>query len=171
MKESARAALSYAKKNAERFRIPLNRLDESEIHVHIPAGAVPKEGPSAGVAMVTSLVSALTDIPARHDVSMTGEITLTGRVLPIGGLKEKVLGARRAGIKHVILPKQNEADLQDIPVHLRRTMHFHPVEHLDQVLELALVGGLKALEKTPITDTPKKGKSKAKPLRGTSATA
>ncbi len=171
MKESARAALSYAKKNAERFRIPLSRLDESEIHVHIPAGAVPKEGPSAGVAMVTSLVSALTNTPARHDVSMTGEITLTGRVLPIGGLKEKVLGARRAGIKHVILPKQNEADLQDIPVHLRRTMHFHPVEHLDQVLELALVGGLKALEKTPITDTPRKRKAKAKPLRGTSATA
>ena len=168
MKESARAALSYAKKNAARFRIPLDRIDNSEIHVHIPAGAVPKEGPSAGVGMVTSLVSALADVPARHDVSMTGEITLTGRVLPIGGLKEKVLGARRAGIKHVILPKANEADLQDIPVHLRRTMHFHPVEHLDQVLDIALVGGLKALEKAPIVDVPKK---KTKALRGTSATA
>ncbi len=168
MKESARAALSYAKKNAARFQIPLDRIDNSEIHVHIPAGAVPKEGPSAGVGMVTSLVSALADVPARHDVSMTGEITLTGRVLPIGGLKEKVLGARRAGIKHIIMPKANEADLQDIPVHLRRSMHFHPVEFLDQVLDIALVGGLKALEKTPIIDAPKK---KTKALRGTSATA
>jgi ATP-dependent Lon protease len=153
MKESARAALSYAKKNAERFHIPLSKIDDSEIHVHVPAGAVPKEGPSAGVTMTTALISALTGVPARHDVSMTGEITLTGRVLPIGGLKEKVLGARRAGIKHVVLPKQNEADLHDIPLHLRRTMTFHPCETLDQVLEVALVGGLQALERTPIADT------------------
>jgi ATP-dependent Lon protease len=95
-------------------------------------------------------------VPARHDVSMTGEITLTGRVLPIGGLKEKVLGARRAGIKHVVLPKQNEADLHDIPLHLRRTMTFHPCETLDQVLEVALVGGLGALERQPIVDQPTK---------------
>ncbi|MFN3266542.1 MAG: endopeptidase La [Deinococcales bacterium] len=146
MKESARAALSYAKRNAERFHIPLERLDEREIHIHVPAGGIPKEGPSAGVTMTTSLISALTGIPARHDVSMTGEITLTGRVLPIGGLKEKVLGARRAGIKHIVMPKANIPDLEDIPTHLRRSITFHPCESLDQVLEVALEGGLKALE-------------------------
>jgi ATP-dependent Lon protease len=146
MKESARAALSYAKRNAERFNIPLERMDEREIHIHVPAGGIPKEGPSAGVTMTTSLISALTGIPARHDVSMTGEITLTGRVLPIGGLKEKVLGARRAGIKHIVMPKANVPDLEDIPSHLRRSMTFHPCENLDQVLEVALEGGLKALE-------------------------
>jgi ATP-dependent Lon protease len=162
MKESARAALSYAKKNAARFRIPMTKIDDSEIHIHIPAGAIPKEGPSAGLALTVSLISALTDVPARHDVSMTGEITLTGRVLPIGGLKEKVLGARRAGIKHVILPKQNAADLEDIPLHLRRSMSFHTVEHLDEVLELALVGGLKAIEAMPIVDG-KKPKPKRAP--------
>lgn len=156
MKESARAALSYAKKNAERFNIPLSKLDDSEIHVHVPAGAVPKEGPSAGVTISTSLISALTGVPVRHDVSMTGEITLTGRVLPIGGLKEKVLGARRAGIKHVVIPKQNEADLHDIPLHLRRSMTFHPCETLDQVLEVALVGGLQSLERQAIADAPVK---------------
>ena len=160
MKESARAALSYAKKNAARFHLPLSRIDDSEIHVHIPAGAIPKEGPSAGVALTTSMISAITDVPARHDVSMTGEITLTGRVLPIGGLKEKVLGARRAGIKHVILPKQNEADLADIPLHLRRSMTFHAVEHLDEVLDIALVGGLKALEHAAIQDAKAKKKSR-----------
>ena len=161
MKESARAALSYAKKNAERFHIPLSKLDDSEIHVHVPAGAVPKEGPSAGVTISTSLISALTGVPVRHDVSMTGEITLTGRVLPIGGLKEKVLGARRAGIKHVVMPKQNEADLHDIPLHLRRSMTFHPCETLDQVLEVALVGGLQSLERQAIADAPVKKSPRA----------
>ena len=157
MKESARAALSYAKKNAARFHIPLERIDDREIHIHVPAGGIPKEGPSAGVTMTTSLISALTGVPARHDVSMTGEITLTGRVLPIGGLKEKVLGARRAGIKHIIMPKANMADLDDIPTHLRRSMTFHPCENLDQVLEVALEGGLAALEQKAIADNvPKK---------------
>ncbi len=149
MKESARAALTYAKTNSERFHIPRERFDESEIHVHVPAGAIPKEGPSAGVAMITSLVSALAGIPARRDVAMTGEITLTGRVLPIGGLKEKVLGARRAGVKHIIMPKANEADLRDIPLHLRASMEFHPVDTLDEALDVSLVGGLKALEGKP----------------------
>ncbi|MHA0035307.1 endopeptidase La [Deinococcus sp. PESE-13] len=152
MKESARAALTYAKSNAERFHIDREKLDNSEIHVHVPAGAIPKEGPSAGGAMATSLISALTGIPARHDVAMTGEMTLTGRYLPIGGLKEKVLGARRAGIKHIILPKANERDINDIPLHLRSSMRFHPCETVDQVLDVALVGGLKALE-TPRTDS------------------
>ncbi|MDV6375699.1 endopeptidase La [Deinococcus arenicola] len=146
MKESARAALTYIKSNADRFHIDRARIEDSEIHVHVPAGAIPKEGPSAGGAMVTSLISALTGIPARHDVAMTGEMTLTGRYLPIGGLKEKVLGARRAGIKHIIMPKANEPDLRDIPTHLRSSMRFHPAETVDQVLDVALVGGLKALE-------------------------
>lgn len=157
MKESARAALSYAKQNSTRFHITQEKLDNSEIHVHVPAGAIPKEGPSAGVAMVTSLVSALTGIPARRDVAMTGEITLTGRVLPIGGLKEKVLGARRAGIKHIVLPKMNERDITDIPANLRSSISFHPCENLDQVLDVALVGGLKALE-GKITPSKKKTK-------------
>ncbi len=146
MKESARAALSYAKKNAARFGIPLERFDESEIHIHVPAGAIPKEGPSAGVAITTALVSALTETPVRHDVAMTGEITLTGRVLQIGGVREKVLGARRAGIREVILPRANEPDLVEIPRNLRQNMTFRLAETLDEVLDWALVGGLKALE-------------------------
>ncbi|MFC4638513.1 endopeptidase La [Deinococcus hohokamensis] len=164
MKESARAALTYAKSNAERFHIDKDRLDNSEIHVHVPAGAIPKEGPSAGGAMATSLISALTGIPARHDVAMTGEMTLTGRYLPIGGLKEKVLGARRAGIKHVIMPKANEPDLRDIPLHLRASMRFHPCETVDQVLDVALVGGLKALE-TPRDGQATEAEAAAPPKR------
>jgi ATP-dependent Lon protease len=162
MKESARAALTYAKKNAARFGIPLARFDETDLHLHVPAGSVPKEGPSAGIAITTAIVSALTDVPANHEVAMTGEITLTGRVLPIGGVKEKVLGARRAGIRTVILPKQNEADLQDIPVYLRQNLRFVFAENLDQALEVSLEGGLKALGST--THQPKASrKGKARP--------
>ncbi|MFZ5992096.1 MAG: endopeptidase La [Deinococcota bacterium] len=157
MKESARAALTYAKKNAQRFGIPLERFDNSDIHIHVPAGAVPKEGPSAGIAITTALVSALADVPVRHDVAMTGEITLTGRVLPIGGVKEKVLGARRAGIRQVILPKQNQSDLIDVPAYLRQNLTFHFAENLDQALDWALVGGLKGLE---ARSAPKPGKHK-----------
>ncbi len=145
MKESARAALTYAKKNADRFGIPLERFEKSDIHIHVPAGAIPKEGPSAGVAITSALVSALTETPVRHDIAMTGEITLTGRVLPIGGVREKVLGAKRAGIAEVILPKNNASDLDDIPRHLKKNMTFHFVETLDEVLELSLVGGLQVL--------------------------
>ncbi|RDI94922.1 endopeptidase La [Meiothermus sp. QL-1] len=145
MKESARAALSYAKKNASRFGIPLERFEKSDMHIHVPAGAVPKEGPSAGVAITAALVSALAEVPVRNDVAMTGEITLTGRVLPIGGVREKVLGARRAGIREVILPQRNQPDLADIPPYLRQNLKFHFAEHLDQVLDWALLGGLAAL--------------------------
>ncbi len=165
MKESARAALSYAKANQERFGLPADKLEGSEIHIHVPAGAIPKEGPSAGVTISTSLISALSGVPVRHDVAMTGEITLTGRVLPIGGLKEKVLGARRAGIKHIVFPKENERDLRDIPAHLRTAMFFHPCERLEQVLDIALVGGLAALEGKP-TRAKRTGK-----VSGRSATA
>jgi ATP-dependent Lon protease len=146
MRESARAALTYAKSNAERFGIPTSLLEDHEIHIHIPAGATPKEGPSAGITLATSLISALTGIPVRKDVAMTGELTLRGRVLPIGGLKEKVLGAKRAGIKHIVHPQKNISDLNDIPLHLRRSLSFHAVNELDAVLDVALVGGLKALE-------------------------
>lgn len=164
MKESARAALTYAKKNAKRFGIPLEKFDESDVHLHVPAGAVPKEGPSAGIAITSALISALTDIPIRNDVAMTGEITLTGRVLPIGGVKEKVLGARRAGIRTVLLPKQNQADLQDVPSYLRQNLSFHFAENLDQALEITLEGGMASLEakaKSPSKKLSRKSKQPA----------
>lgn len=165
MKESARAALSYAKKNAQRFGIALEKFDNSDVHIHVPAGAVPKEGPSAGIAITAALVSALAEVPVRNDVSMTGEITLTGRVLPIGGVKEKVLGARRAGIREVILPKQNQPDLSDIPAYLRQNLKFHFAETLDEVLDWTLVGGLAALERKNVSPTPKKARrSKVQPV-------
>ncbi|HLR47112.1 MAG TPA: S16 family serine protease, partial [Deinococcales bacterium] len=115
-------------------------------HIHIPAGATPKEGPSAGGALATSLISALTEVPVRKDVAMTGEVTLRGRYLQIGGLKEKILGARRAGIRHIVFPTANVADQKEIAAHLRKGLDMHPVDNLDEVLDLALVGGMKALE-------------------------
>src|SRR5690606_21937573 len=139
MKESARAAFTYATNNAEKLGIPRERLGAIEAHIHVPAGAIPKDGPSAGIAIATALVSEMSDRPVRRDVSMTGEITLRGRVLPIGGVKEKVLGAHRAGIKHVIIPKANEADLEDVPDEVREQLTFHPVETLEEVLAIALL--------------------------------
>jgi ATP-dependent Lon protease len=139
MKESARAAWTYARAHADLLGIPPECF-ERDVHVHVPAGAIPKDGPSAGVTMATALVSALSGRPARHDVAMTGEITLSGRVLPIGGVKEKVLGAVRAGITEVLLPKANEADLEDLPGDLAETVRFHFAEELGDVLALALRG-------------------------------
>jgi ATP-dependent Lon protease len=139
MKESARAAFTYATNNAAKLGIPKDRLGAIEAHIHVPAGAIPKDGPSAGIAIATALVSEMSDRPVRRDVSMTGEITLRGRVLPIGGLKEKVLGAHRAGIKVIVLPKANEADVEDIPEEVRSQLSFHPVETLEEVLKIALV--------------------------------
>jgi ATP-dependent Lon protease len=147
MKESARAALTYTKSNADRFGISTEDLENSEIHIHVPAGGTPKEGPSAGIVLATSLISALTGVPVRKDVAMTGEVTLRGRVLPIGGLKEKILGAKRAGIQHILFPEKNVADMKEIAPHLKRSLDLHSVSDLDEVLDLALVGGLKALEK------------------------
>jgi ATP-dependent Lon protease len=123
---------------AQRLGIPPDFFENTDIHIHVPAGAVPKDGPSAGVTIATALASLLTDRNVRHDVAMTGEITLRGKVLPVGGIKEKVLGARRAGIKTVILPKRNAKDLEDVPENIRREMQFHFVENLDEALELAL---------------------------------
>ena len=141
MKESARAAFTYATNNAAKLGIPKDRLGAIEAHIHVPAGAIPKDGPSAGLAIATALVSEMSDRAVRRDVAMTGEITLRGRALPIGGLKEKVLGAHRAGIKHIILPKANEADVEDVPEEVRKVMVFHPVETLSEVLDIALVKG------------------------------
>jgi ATP-dependent Lon protease len=140
MKESARAALTYAKSHAARLGIADQDMAGTDLHVHVPAGAIPKDGPSAGVTMATAIVSALSRRPVRHDLAMTGEITLSGRVLPIGGVKEKVLGAVRAGIRTIILPKENEADLEDLPEDVQKSLHIHLVEDLGEVLSLALRG-------------------------------
>ena len=141
MKESGRAALSFAKAHWKQLGIEEDSLRGRDVHIHVPAGAIPKDGPSAGITMATALVSAVSGRKIRRDVSMTGELTLTGRVLPIGGLKEKVLGAVRAGITEVILPIDNEADLEDIPDEVRERTTFHLAETLDDVISTALVGG------------------------------
>ncbi len=138
MKESAHAALSYVRTNAEKYGLPKDFLEKSDIHVHIPAGAMPKDGPSAGITMFTAIVSLLTGIRVRHDVAMTGEISLRGRVLPIGGLKEKTLAAHRAGIKRVIVPDRNKADLDEVPKEVRDELEFVFVNRLDEVLQAAL---------------------------------
>jgi ATP-dependent Lon protease len=139
MKESARAAWTYARSHAAALRIPDEMFDR-DIHIHVPAGAIPKDGPSAGVTMATALISALSGRPARHDIAMTGEITLRGRVMPIGGLKEKILGAVRAGITRIVIPKENEPDLEDLPGAIKGQIEAFPVEELGEVLALTLRG-------------------------------
>jgi ATP-dependent Lon protease len=139
MKESAQAALSYARARASELRIKEDVFGKLDIHIHVPAGAIPKDGPSAGVTMATALVSALTRVPVKRSVSMTGELTLRGKVLPVGGIKEKVLAARRGGITTVILPKKNDKDVKELAKTIRRGMHFVFIENVDQVLDAALV--------------------------------
>lgn len=139
MKESAQAALTYARSRGKAYRIRPNDLNNKEIHIHVPAGAIPKDGPSAGITMAVALISALTGVPVKKDVAMTGEITLRGRVLPVGGLKEKALAALRNHVKDIILPVQNKKDLADLPVYLRKKIDFHVVKHMDEVLKMALV--------------------------------
>ncbi|HKI93920.1 MAG TPA: endopeptidase La [Gemmatimonadales bacterium] len=138
MKESARAALTFAKTHAEELGIPDSAFVKRDVHIHVPAGAIPKDGPSAGVTMATALVSALARIPARHDIAMTGEITLSGRVLPIGGVKEKVLGALRAGITKIVLPRENLPDLEDIREEDRKRLTLYPAEELSEALAVTL---------------------------------
>jgi ATP-dependent Lon protease len=138
MKESARAALSYVRSRAQKFGIDEKFFEKNDIHIHVPAGAIPKDGPSAGVAMATSLISLLTWRPTRSDTAMTGEVTLRGKVLPVGGVKEKVLAARRAGIKKIILPARNKNDLEEVPQNARDEMEFHFVDKLDDVFNLAI---------------------------------
>ena len=139
MKESGRAALSFAKSNCQKLGIAEDSLKGKEVHIHVPAGAIPKDGPSAGITMATALVSTLCGNKVRKDVAMTGELTLTGRVLPIGGVKEKLLGAVRAGISTIIIPKENEADLEDLKDDVRKKLTVHLVENLNQVIDLALI--------------------------------
>jgi len=138
MQESIQAAMTVVISRAKSLGIPQDFYEQNNIHVHVPEGATPKDGPSAGVGMCTALVSALTEIPVRADVAMTGEITLRGEVLPIGGLKEKLLAARRAGIAHVIIPEENERDLKEIPDNIKEFLEIHCVRWIDEVLELAL---------------------------------
>ena len=138
MKESARIALSYVRGHAEQLGLDPESFRDREFHIHVPAGAIPKDGPSAGITMTTALASLLTDRPVKHTVGMTGEVTLQGRVLPIGGLKQKVLAAHAAGLTEVIIPERNRADLEDVPGDVRDAMRFHPVMSMGEVLELAL---------------------------------
>jgi ATP-dependent Lon protease len=138
MKESISAAASYVRSRSIDFGIEPPQFDRRDIHVHVPEGATPKDGPSAGIAMVTSIVSVMTGIPVRHDVAMTGEITLRGRVLPIGGLKEKLLAAHRGGIKTVIIPEENAKDLADIPENVKSGLEIIPVARMEDVLKTVL---------------------------------
>ena len=138
MKESAQIALSFLRSHGAELELPVSDLREREVHVHVPAGAVPKDGPSAGITMVTALASVLSGRPVRSDVAMTGEVSLTGRVLPIGGVKQKLLAAHRAGLTEVILPERNGPDLDDVPAAVREQLTVHLVSDVSQVLELAL---------------------------------
>jgi ATP-dependent Lon protease len=151
MKESARAALSWIRAHAAELGIPRETFEKTTLHIHVPAGAIPKDGPSAGITMVTAMTSALTGIPVRKDVAMTGEITLRGRVLPIGGLKSKILAAHLSGAGMVILPKKNEKDLRDIPEEIRKQIKLVLVDSMDQVLEAALRRKPKPLRSEPPT--------------------
>ncbi len=138
MQESAKAAMSYIRSRAEELNLDENFYEDVDIHIHVPQGAIPKDGPSAGIAMATALASAFTGIPVRRDVTMTGEITLRGRVLPVGGVKEKILAAHRAGIKYMLMPSENRRDLTDIPQNVRRKVNVELVDHMDEVIEMAL---------------------------------
>jgi len=150
MKESAQAALSWARSHAAALGIRSDYWETSDIHVHVPAGAIPKDGPSAGVTLVTALVSLMTKRPVRPELAMTGEVTLSGRVLPVGGIKEKVLAAKRAGVVTVILPRRNEKNLlEDVPEQARNGMMFHLVDSVDQVLQLALEDPLPRESRVP----------------------
>ncbi len=148
MKESAQAALSYVRSQADTLKFEQDFFESSDIHVHVPAGAVPKDGPSAGITIATALASLLTGLPVRDDVGMTGEITLRGQVLPVGGIKEKLLAAHRAGLRTVIIPKRNEKDLDDLPDEVREQMEVKLVERVGEVLSLALQNGSRVRKTT-----------------------
>ena len=146
MQESVKAAKSYVRSKSLDFGIIPPTFEKKDFHIHVPEGATPKDGPSAGIAMVTSIVSSIKKIPVRRDLAMTGEVTITGQVLPIGGLKEKLLAAHRAGIKEVLIPKENEKDLADIPKKVKEDIKITSVELVDDVLKIALTKELKRVE-------------------------
>ncbi len=148
MQESAHAAMSYVRSKSEEFGIPKDFNRKTDVHVHVPEGAIPKDGPSAGITLATALVSAIARVPTRKEFAMTGEITLRGKVLPIGGVKEKVLAAHRAGLKNIILPKDNEKDLADIPKNVLDALDIYMVETMDEVLKLALESPLPVIAAT-----------------------
>jgi ATP-dependent Lon protease len=157
MKESIEAARTVVRSRAQRFGIKAEAFEKTDIHIHVPEGATPKDGPSAGIGMTTALVSAFTGIPVRADVAMTGEITLRGEVLPIGGLKEKLLAAHRGGIKTVLIPEQNVKDLADIPDNVKNKLEIVPVRWIEKVLEVALERQPEALVEVaaaPVAVTP-----------------
>jgi ATP-dependent Lon protease len=161
MKESAQAALSFARAHALALGLNAEFYAGREIHIHVPAGGVPKDGPSAGVTMACALVSLISGIPVRHDVAMTGELTLRGKVLPIGGLKEKLLAAARAGITTAIIPAANAPELSEIPVHVTEKLTVHPVRTMDEVLEIALSRPLTPGKRPPPPEKPR-GSDKAR---------
>ncbi|GER01403.1 hypothetical protein JCM17845_20260 [Iodidimonas gelatinilytica] len=166
MQESIQAARSFVHSRAVTYGVKPTAFEKIDIHVHVPEGATPKDGPSAGIAMVTSIVSVLTGIAVRRDIAMTGEVTLRGRVLPIGGLKEKLLAAHRAGIKTVLIPAENEKDLAEIPDNVKRGLEIIPVSHVDEVLRKALTRPLVPIE---WTDEDEEKSNAIKPIAGDDA--
>ena len=166
MQESIQAAMSVVRNRSTRLGIPEDFYEKNDIHIHLPEGATPKDGPSAGVGICTALVSVLTNTPVRADVAMTGEITLRGEVLPIGGLKEKLLAAHRGGIKTVLIPDQNVKDLADIPENIKSYLNIHPVKWIDEVLEVALEHVPSSMEgPVPVNEiSPAEAASKAVPV-------
>ena len=161
MQESVKAAKSFVRSKCLEYGIIPPLFEKKDFHIHVPEGATPKDGPSAGIGMVTSIVSSITNIPVKRDVAMTGEVTLTGQVLPIGGLKEKLIAAHRAGIKEVLIPKENEKDLVDMPKKIIDEIKIIPVEYADEVLKISLTKELKKTEWVEVDMTKKDDKSQA----------
>ena len=161
MQESVKAAKSFVRSKSLEYGVIPPLFEKKDFHIHVPEGATPKDGPSAGIAMVTSIVSSITNNPVNREIAMTGEVTVTGQVLPIGGLKEKLLAAHRAGIKKVIIPKDNEKDLIDIPKKVKEDIKIIPVETADEVVKLALKNELKRVEWTEVENISGTGKEKS----------
>ena len=158
MQESVKAAKSFVRSKSLEYGIIPPLFEKKDFHIHVPEGATPKDGPSAGIAMVTSIVSSITNIPINREIAMTGEVTITGQVLPIGGLKEKLLAAHRAGIKHVLIPNDNEKDLVDIPEKVKNDIKITPIKHVDEVLKIALTKELNRVDWVEVQDIEKSKK-------------